>query len=608
MTTSILRFSALVALAGTGAASVFPDTPAEAPPHATVNDNRTPAGTLQDGVLRLSLDIGTGRWYPEADDGPFVEAPLFAETGHDPQVPAPLIRVPTGTILEVTVRNALTDSTVTVYGLMTHPAAGPDSITLAPGTTQTVRFAAGDAGTYTYWARVGVVPDSIERGQAGGAFIVDAPGERPDDRVFVMNTWGQPEGKAYRNAVTINGKAWPYTERFEYTVGDTVRWRWVNANVRNHPMHLHGFYFRVDSRGTPLRDSLYTPDERRLAVTEELTPGRTMAITWSPTRPGNWLFHCHIAFHVVTEEARYSPLHPGDHGPSHMAGLVLGISVRPNRAWREPVRRDPRALTFTIAELPRHRDSVRTVGVAIAERGAASPAAPTSPGPVLFATRGQPTDVTVVNRLTETTAIHWHGLELESYSDGVVQWSGTTARLAPAIAPGDSFLARLTVPRAGTFIYHTHVHDLSQLTAGLYGAIVVLEPGAPFDPATDHVFVIGWDGLEDPVRIVVNGDSTAAPLALTAGSTHRLRFVNIGPGQRLRVTVGRDSTPASWRVVAKDGADLPAAQAGARRAVQLIRVGETFDAQVTLEPGDYELALVIPNVSRTVYRRVLRVR
>ena len=52
-----------------------------------------------------------------------------------------------------------------------------------------------------------------------------------------------------REALAINGKSWPHTERIGLTVGDTARWRVVNGTVRGHPMHLHGFYFRVDATG-----------------------------------------------------------------------------------------------------------------------------------------------------------------------------------------------------------------------------------------------------------------------------------------------------------------------------------------------------------------------
>ena len=104
---------------------------------------------------------------------------------------------------------------------------------------------------------------------------------------------------------TINGKAWPNTERLTYTVGDTVRFRVINASAAVHPMHLHGFYFDVNSRGDGDADSTFggaTSVPR--VVTERAAPGRTFSMTWVPERAGNWLFHCHDNFHVL----RNSPL------------------------------------------------------------------------------------------------------------------------------------------------------------------------------------------------------------------------------------------------------------------------------------------------------------
>src|SRR5262249_2126413 len=95
-------------------------------------------------------------------------------------------------------------------------------------------------------------------------------------------------------------------------------------------------------------------------------------------------------------------------------------------------------------------------------------------GPPLVITRGERTAITVHNELKEATAVHWHGLEIESYYDGVPLWDGTAQHAAPYIAPGHSFTAYMTPPRAGTFIYHTHWNDVRQLTGGLYGALLVL--------------------------------------------------------------------------------------------------------------------------------------
>ena len=406
-------------------------------------------------------------------------------------------------MIAATIRNQLSDSTLRIYGLVTRPAAVHDSLVIPPGESRLVTFAAGAPGSYLYWASLGVSKGErdAEREQLAGAFVVDPPGGSPPDRVLVVNIWGtRTDSVTYRNALAINGRSWPHTERIEATVGDTLRWRVLNGSRRNHPMHLHGFYFRVGARGDVFADTLYSAAAQRMVVTEGMRPRTTFAMTWVAERAGNWLFHCHLGFHVVPS-TRLHPPHrdSGDRmahdAGTHMAGLVLGIAVRPRPDTPEPARGKARRLHLFVQEGLKRGRAPRAMGFVL-QRDGRPPAADSVviPGSVLVLTRGQPTDIVIVNRLSEPTAIHWHGIELESYSDGVTGWSGAGDRLAPSVMPGDSFTARLTLPRAGTFMYHTHLNDIEQLTSGLYGGIVVLEPGKRFDPQRDHLFVTGWDG------------------------------------------------------------------------------------------------------------------
>jgi manganese oxidase len=314
-----------------------------------------------------------------------------------------------------------------------------------------------------------------------------------------------------------------------------------------------------------------------------------------PDRPGNWLLHCHVGFHVVPGSRLNRP-GPGSHDAMahdagvHMAGLVVGIMVRPGPGWASPTEGDRRRMHLFVQEgTARYRDP-RGLGFVLQE--GASPPRPDTlvlPGSVLVLTRGQPTDIVVTNRLREPTAIHWHGIELESFSDGVAGWSGAADNLAPSVMPGDSFVAHLTLPRAGTFMYHTHLNDVEQLTSGLYGAIIVLEPGERFDPARDHIYVTGWDSPLEPPRQVVNGDSVGAPLELKARVPHRFRFINIGVALPAPFALFRDSTLVRWQRVAKDGADLSQHQAITVPARQSISVGETYDFVLVPEPGEYRL-------------------
>lgn len=77
---------------------------------------------------------------------------------------------------------------------------------------------------------------------------------------------------------------------------------------------------------------------------------------------------------------------------------------------------------------------------------------------------GDTVTVRVTNRLKEMTAIHWHGMVLDSVMDGVPGIS------FPGIAPGDTFTYRFRVRQNGTYRYHAHtLHEQT----GLYGPLIV---------------------------------------------------------------------------------------------------------------------------------------
>lgn len=613
----------LAAVVLISAGVLFVPPTADDPGYPTVhpNDNRLPAGTMMDGVLHLDLEIRQARWFPESVDGPSVVVPAIAEVGQGPEIPAPLIRVREGTTIAVRLSNPL-DTALMIFGLTTHPSERGDTLNLGPGETLEWQFDPGPAGTYPW----GAVPRprvrrTGESRQMAGALIVDpATGPAPDDRVLVINIWSQPGDSASetegREALAINGKSWPYTERLHSTVGDTISWRVVNVSGRNHPMHLHGHYFRVDSRGDVTQDTIYPPEERRLVVTEALRNGHTMALTWNPIIPGNWLFHCHLVFHVwpgarMTHHDSTDAVDPHS-GEQHMAGLVMGLKVNPRPGMPVEDRTDARQLRMVIDETTSPTlwaPTVRAFTLEGDERAGTHQAS--VPGPPMILTQDEPVDVTVFNALDQPTGVHWHGLELESYSDGVAGWSGMGARIAAAVMPSDSFTAHLTLRRPGTFMYHSHLNDAEQLSTGMYGAILVLPPGETYDPTTDHTFILAWD-LKSPnqrgIRFVLNGTPEPAPVELDAGKTHRLRFINIAPAGRMRITLVADSTvPIPWTPVALDGADLPPALVRERPGQMRIDVGQTADFAFTpAEAGSY--ALLVGRPDRPAMRQELIVR
>jgi manganese oxidase len=623
-------------MAGTPSAGTADAAPARSDdtrPRIRSNDNRLPAGRLKDGVLTLRLEARDGLWYPEGPDGSARAVAAFAEEGGPLQNPGPLIRVPVGTEVRVSVRNALGVS-LAMYGLAEQRGVRADTFRIEPGAMREMRFAASAPGLY-YYAGMAEEPENpllddvahpvFRRGgsdsQLNGVIVVDPAGtiHPPRDRIFVITRWGRNDpssatGTDRRSVMVINGLSWPHTERFEATQGDSLHWRWVSLTSMAHPMHLHGFYFRVDGRGDGVQDTVYAPEQRRLAVTETLLRGQTMTIAWSPERPGNWLFHCHVAMHMtpslaIDEHGDLQPHaahgtngHAGGAAAHAMARLVLGIQVKPNGAAPPAPSAEEQAIRLLVRSRPaRGATNVRYAYVLGGSAEESDAQALPVPGPTLVLEKDQPVAITVVNQAHEPAAVHWHGIELESFPDGVPDWSGMGGTLLRAIPPGDSLTVRFTPPRAGTFMYHSHFNELQQISSGLYGAIVVRETDQQFDPETDRVLLfsdaaITINPVVGPFAVpLLNGRAQPEPLELRSGVTYRFRLVNIRSHFPVLVALLAGERPVEWRHVAKDGAALPSAQALVRAAQLAFAVGEIHDVEFTPRaPGDLTLRFGYP--------------
>jgi hypothetical protein len=190
--------------------------------------------------------------------------------------------------------------------------------------------------------------------------------------------------------------------------------------------------------------------------------------------------------------------------------------------------------------------------------------------------RDEPVEITLKNELSEATAVHWHGMELESYYDGVHEFGGVGQQRTPLINPGESFVVKFTPPRTGTFMYHTHMHDDHQLSTGMYGAMLVMDPAETYDPETDHALVIGVDGIGSRAGVVLNG-SKQPRVAWQAGRKHRIRLANITRHDNVSIALRSRNDLVTWRPLTKDGVAVPSSQSAPRKAEQLIGVGETYD-------------------------------
>jgi FtsP/CotA-like multicopper oxidase with cupredoxin domain len=551
-------------------------------------------------------------WHPNGEGRAGTSILAFAEVGKAPTTPGPLLRVRAGTRITLSIRNTGPDS-IEVHGLCLRRGEELGALLVVPGATVQHEFTADMEGTFFYWgARAGtsLLERSYDDALLNGAFVVDpATGPIPQDRILLIDVLIEEELRDGARVdkgdiLNINGRPWPHTERLQYAVGDSVRWRVINASQRPHPMHLHGFYFRVDASGDWEQDSLFSARQRRMAVTENMTPGSTRRLVWSPDRPGGWLFHCHLSFHAQMNaslgaewqgaEAHFMGAVFGarnddaaHHVEHHMGGLMLLSQVAPRGPY--PVHGPAeRRLRLLVVSTPDSQVMLRRYGYRLDDGGSPASAGDPAPSPLLLFQRNQPTDVVIVNTSPDATSIHWHGIEIDAYSDGVVGVGGYAHMPTPPIMPGDSFVARVTVPRSGTFMYHTHMSDINQQGKGLSGPIAVVDDLSAYDAAHERVYLVHTSinlGAQT-LDVHLNHRAEPPPDTLVAGETYRLRMMNITierPG--LVVTFVSDTGIALWTPVAKDGFDLPESRRRAGPTRAPLSIGETTDMTWRPAPG-----------------------
>jgi len=168
------------------------------------------------------------------------------------------------------------------------------------------------------------------------------------------------------------------------------------------------------------------------------------------------------------------------------------------------------------------------------------------PGPQIRVREGERVRIHLQNDLPESTAIHFHGLEVPNAQDGMPFVT------QPPIKPGASFTYEFDVPNAGSHMYHAHHNSTKQVSLGLLGAFIVEPKDTSNEPHADidYVMILN-DGLNG---YTLNGKGFPAtePIVCKRGQTIRIRYMNEGMMIHPMHLHGIHQT-----VIAKDGWPVP---------------------------------------------------
>jgi len=274
---------------------------------------------MENGVKVFELTAKAVQW-------PILDGVTVTAYTYNGTVPGPMIRVTEGDQVRVIVKNELPVPTTIHW----HGVEVPNSMDGVPGVTQdpiqpgetfTYEFTAKPAGTFMYHSHY----DGDVQVGAGlyAPFIIEPkePEANPPavDKVLMISEWRMTDGLTYAampvsgmepNYFTINGKSFPSTETITVKKGDRVRLRLIAIGQFIHPMHLHGFSFKiVATDGHPVPEAAQLTKD-----TISVAPGERYDIEFVATETGQWMLHCHILHHTTNDNVE-----PG--------GLMLMINV-----------------------------------------------------------------------------------------------------------------------------------------------------------------------------------------------------------------------------------------------------------------------------------------
>lgn len=214
-------------------------------------------------------------------------------------------------------------------------------------------------------------------------------------------------------------------------------------------------------------------------------------------------------------------------------------------------------------------------------------------GPTIEAVEGDQVRIYVTNKLPEPTTVHWHAILLPNGMDGV---GGLTQK---TIQPGETFKYEFTLQQHGTFMYHPHHDEMTQMAMGMMG-LFIIHPREPQGQAVDHDFAIllsEWSidigarrpnpsEMTDFNILTMNGRCFpgTAPLVAKTGSRVRIRLGNLSAMDHHPIHLHGHH----FFITETDGGEIPES-ARWPETTALVAVGQTRTIEFVANPGDWAM-------------------
>jgi len=135
----------------------------------------------------------------------------------------------------------------------------------------------------------GLVPSAAN----GGKFLsyADLKAQKPlyEDRAATREIELRLTGNMERYIWSLNGVKYADADPIRLQYGERIRFKFVNETMMTHPMHLHGMWSILDNG-----NGKWDPVKHVVSV----APGTVVYMETEVDAPGEWAFHCHLAYHA----------------------------------------------------------------------------------------------------------------------------------------------------------------------------------------------------------------------------------------------------------------------------------------------------------------------
>lgn len=122
---------------------------------------------------------------------------------------------------------------------------------------------------------------------------------KPIDKIIKYNLTGTMSPYGWQ----INNQAWPNITPQIIKSGQRVEIDFINNSMMEHPMHIHGYGFKVvEVNGHKI--------DGAIRDTVLVLPNETVKVVFDATNNGKWFLHCHIVWHMPTGMMTYIEVTP----------------------------------------------------------------------------------------------------------------------------------------------------------------------------------------------------------------------------------------------------------------------------------------------------------